>query len=62
MVNFIQVDTAVQLFIEKGVFMGQEFFDKLKMVQQITKAKKIINRSLFYWNGFRRFIEITKLL
>jgi hypothetical protein len=29
----IQVDTAVKLLIEKGIFTEQEFFTKLKKVQ-----------------------------
>ena len=33
MVNSIQVDTAIQLLIEKGFFTKNEFFDKLKQVQ-----------------------------
>ena len=31
--NTIQVDTAVQLLIEKGFFTQDEFFSKLKQVQ-----------------------------
>jgi hypothetical protein len=31
--NSIQVDTAVQLLIEKGFFSEQEFFSKFKQVQ-----------------------------
>ena len=31
--NSIQVDTAVQLLIEKGFFTEDEFFTKLKQVQ-----------------------------
>ena len=31
--NSIQVDTAVQLLIEKGFFSEQEFFAKFKQVQ-----------------------------
>ncbi len=30
--NSAQVDTAVQLLIEKGFFSKEEFFDKLKQV------------------------------
>jgi len=30
--NSAQVDTAVQLLIEKGFFTKEEFFDKLKQV------------------------------
>jgi len=33
MANSIQVDTAIQLLIEKGFFREQEFFSKLKHVQ-----------------------------
>jgi hypothetical protein len=33
MANSIQVDTAVQLLIEKGFFTEAEFFRKLKQVQ-----------------------------
>ena len=33
MANSIQVDTAVQLMIEKGIFTKDEFFAKLKEVQ-----------------------------
>jgi hypothetical protein len=32
MANSAQVDTAVQLLIEKGFFSREEFFDKLKKV------------------------------
>ncbi|MFC1488579.1 hypothetical protein ACFL6B_01895 [Thermodesulfobacteriota bacterium] len=32
MANSIQVDAAVQLLIEKGVFTKEEFFDKLQQV------------------------------
>ena len=32
MANSAQVDTAVQLMIEKGYFTKEEFFDKLKQV------------------------------
>ena len=42
MANSIQVDTAVQLMIEKGFFTEQEFFSKLKQVQgQYRKRGKI---------------------
>ena len=38
--NSIQVDTAVQLLIEKGFFTENEFFVKLKKVQaQYDEAK-----------------------
>jgi len=33
MANAIQVDTAVQLLIEKGFFTEDEFFTKMKQVQ-----------------------------
>ena len=33
MANSIQVDTAVEMLIEKGFFTEQEFFTKLKQVQ-----------------------------
>ena len=33
MANSIQVDTAVQLLIEKGFFTEDEFFTKMKQVQ-----------------------------
>ena len=33
MANSIQVDTAVQLLIEKGFFSEQNFFSKLKQIQ-----------------------------
>jgi hypothetical protein len=32
MANSAQVDAAVQLLIEKGFFLKEEFFDKLKQV------------------------------
>ena len=42
MANSIQVDTAVQIMIEKGFFTEQEFFTKLKQVQaQYQKNKSI---------------------
>jgi len=40
MANTIQVDTAVQLLIEKGFFTEQEFFKKLKQVQAQYQSKK----------------------
>ncbi len=40
MANTIQVDTAVQLLIEKGFFSEQEFFTKLKQVQAQYQSKK----------------------
>ena len=33
MANSIQVDTAIQLLIEKGFFTKDEFFTKFKQVQ-----------------------------
>ena len=40
--NSIQVDTAVQLLIEKGFFTQDEFFTKLKQVQtQYQKNESI---------------------
>jgi hypothetical protein len=39
MANSIQVDTAVQLLIEKGFFTENEFFTKMKQVQ-IEYVKK----------------------
>jgi hypothetical protein len=42
MANSIQVDTAVQLLIEKGFFTQDEFFTKLKQVQaQYQKHESI---------------------
>jgi hypothetical protein len=38
--NSIQIDTAVQLLIEKGFFSEQEFFTKLKLVQTQYLAKQ----------------------
>jgi hypothetical protein len=40
MANSIQIDTAVQLLIEKGFFSEQEFFTKLKLVQAQYPAKQ----------------------
>ena len=37
--NSIQVDTAVQLMIEKGFFTEQEFHTKLKEVQRQYQRK-----------------------
>ena len=39
MANSIQVDTAVQLLIEKGFFTQDEFFTKLKQVQAEYQSK-----------------------
>jgi hypothetical protein len=39
MANSIQVDTAVQLMIEKGFFTHDEFFTKLKQVQAEYQSK-----------------------
>jgi hypothetical protein len=38
----LQVDTAVKLLIEKGLFTEQEFFSKLKQVQAnyLSNGKK----------------------
>ena len=38
----LQVDTAVKLLIEKGLFTEQEFFSKLKQVQEnyLSNEKK----------------------
>jgi len=44
MANPIQVDTAVQLLIEKGFFTEQKFFTKLKKVQAQYQKKTIIKR------------------
>ena len=40
MANSIQVDTAVQLLIEKGFFTENEFFTKMKQVQIEYMRKK----------------------
>jgi len=40
MANSIQVDALCQLLIEKGVITEQEFFTKLKMVQDAYERKK----------------------
>ena len=40
MANTIQVDTAIELLIEKGFFTEAEFFNKLKEVQAKYEAKK----------------------
>ena len=40
MANSIQVDTAVQLLIEKGFFTQDEFFTKLKEVQASYQSKQ----------------------
>ena len=40
MANVIQVDALSQLLIEKGLISEQEFFTKLKLVQQEWEAKK----------------------
>ena len=39
MANSMQVDTAVQLLIEKGFFTEQEFIIKLKQVQAQYQSK-----------------------
>jgi hypothetical protein len=38
--NSIQVDTAVQLMIEKGYFTEAEYFSKLKQVQAEYQSKQ----------------------
>jgi hypothetical protein len=38
--NSIQVDTAVQLMIEKGYFTEAEYFTKLKQVQAEYQSKQ----------------------
>jgi len=38
--NSIQVDTAVQLMIEKGFFSEAEYFSKLKQVQAAYQSKQ----------------------
>ncbi len=38
--NTIQVDTVTQLLIEKGIFSEQEFFTKLKQVQNDYESKR----------------------
>jgi hypothetical protein len=38
--NSIQVDTAVQLMIEKGYFTEAEYFTKLKQVQAEYQKKE----------------------
>jgi hypothetical protein len=40
MANSIQVDTAVQLLIEKGFFTENEFFTKMEKVQIEYMRKK----------------------
>jgi mannitol/fructose-specific phosphotransferase system IIA component (Ntr-type) len=40
MANTIQLDAAVQLLIEKGFITEQEFYAKLKKVQEDYKAGK----------------------
>lgn len=39
--NTIQVDAICQLLIEKGIIMEQEFFNKLKKVQDQYKNAQI---------------------
>ena len=39
MANSMQVETAVQLLIEKGFFTEQEFFTKLKQVRAQYQSK-----------------------
>ena len=38
--QMIQIDALVQLLIEKGVFMEQEFYTKLKQVLTEYEGKK----------------------
>jgi len=38
--NMYQLDSVVQLLIEKGIITEQEFFTKLKEVQAEWKSKK----------------------
>ena len=40
MANTLQVDTAIQLLIEKGFFTEAEYFNKLKLVQAQYETKK----------------------
>ncbi len=40
MANVIQIDTVIQLLIEKGIFAEGEFFIKLKQVQGEWEGKK----------------------
>jgi hypothetical protein len=40
MANSIELDGAVQLLIEKGLFTEQEFFTKMKQVQAQYQAKR----------------------
>jgi len=40
MANVIQVDALSQLLIEKGLITEQEFFTKLKLVQQEWESKR----------------------
>jgi len=42
MANVIQLDPLYQLLIEKGLITEQEFFAKLKLVQQEWESKKAI--------------------
>ncbi len=39
MANTIQVETAVQLLIERGFFKGAEYITKLKLVQAQYQRK-----------------------
>lgn len=39
----IQVDTAVQLMIEKGFFTEAEYFTKFKQVQAAYQSKQNLN-------------------
>jgi hypothetical protein len=40
MANSIQVDTLVQILIEKGIISKEEFYRKLKEVQAEYESKK----------------------
>ena len=40
MANVIQLDALSQLLIEKGLITEQEFFTKLKLVQQGWESKR----------------------
>ena len=40
MANVIQLDALSQLLIEKGLITEQEFFTKLKLVQQEWESKR----------------------
>ena len=44
MANVIQLDALSQLLIEKGLITEQEFFTKLKLVQQDWDSKRSIKQ------------------